>query len=279
MLTTHKPTTKIQSFWTQPKPQSKPRTQTMSFLPVGYQAPKSSNNFMKLQDGENKIRILTAPVLGWEDWIDKKPVRFGMDSKPARPYDPKKPIKHFWSFIVFNYNEEQVQILHITQASIRNAIETLCNDKDWGAPYFYDIKIMKKGEQMDTEYNVIALPHKPVDPYIVEQFKEKPCNLDAVFTGEDPFDKEHRTHTPGVFGELPVDWIIDDKITAEQALELQNIMAQCDEAYRTKVYDFLRKNHNVKDLTEMSPDVYNRVYTAALKKAESMNVVAEEALL
>ena len=88
----------------------------MNFLPDDYKSPKSSNHYMKLQDGENKIRILTQPILGWEDWHDKKPVRYKMNEKPAKSYDPKKAIRHFWSFIVCNYNEEQIQILHLTQA-------------------------------------------------------------------------------------------------------------------------------------------------------------------
>lgn len=248
----------------------------MAFLPQGYQAPRSSNNFMKLQDGENKIRILSAPILGWEDWIDMKPVRFQMENKPARSFDPKKPVKHFWAFIVWNHNEEAIQILHVTQASIRNAIEALCNDQDWGAPYFYDIKIVKKGEKMDTEYLVNPTPHKPTDKYLVEMFNEKRCNLNAIFDNVDPFDKEHSEYTPGIFNETP-DFTFDDTITSEQALELQTVLAQCDEAYRSKVYEFLRKNHNVKDLTDMSPDVYNRVSAAAIKKLESM-AVSEEML-
>src|SRR5215510_11210672 len=93
------------------------------FLPQDYQAPKTSNFYMKLQEGENKFRILTQPILGWEDWLDKKPVRYTFDNKPTKSFDPKKPVKHFWSMVVWNYNEEQIQILHITQATIRSSIE------------------------------------------------------------------------------------------------------------------------------------------------------------
>lgn len=168
----------------------------MSFLPEDYRSPNASNGYMKLQDGENRIRILSKPILGWEDWHEKKPVRYKMNEKPSKSYDEKKPMKHFWSFIVFNYVEERIQIMHVTQASIRKSIETLVKDSDWGDPYGYDIKITKSGSGMETEYTVNPVPHKPVDPYIVGEFKANRCNLQALFTGEDPFSPYHENYTP-----------------------------------------------------------------------------------
>ena len=39
----------------------------MSFLPDGYEVPKSSGGgYMKFKQGANKCRILSAPVLGWD---------------------------------------------------------------------------------------------------------------------------------------------------------------------------------------------------------------------
>jgi len=165
----------------------------MNFLPENYETPKANNYYLKLQDGENRIRILSQPIIGWEDWMEKKPIRFRMNEKPLRPLDPKKPIRHFWSFIAYNYAEDQIQIMHVTQASIRKSLENLVKDADWGAPYFYDIKIIRSGEGMETEYTVNPVPHKPIDPAIVEMFKERPCNLEALFTNDDPFSHEWST--------------------------------------------------------------------------------------
>lgn len=173
----------------------------MSFLPENYKAPKSSNNYMKIIEGENKIRILSQPILGWEDWLDKKPIRYRMEEKPAKSIDPKKPIKHFWAMIVWNYAEEQIQILQISQATIRSSLENLCKDTEWGLPYFYDLKIFKKGEGKDTEYVVNPVPPKQLNPEVIAYFNEKRCNLDALFSGEDPFSQEHKTFTYGVFNQ------------------------------------------------------------------------------
>lgn len=167
----------------------------MSFLPTDYQEPKTANFYMKLQDGENKFRILSRPILGWEDWEDKKPIRYRMDKKPQTSLDPKKPVKHFWAFIVYNYREDQIQIMEITQATIRRQIEALCSDKDWGSPYHYDIKIIRSGESMDTEYTVNPVPHKPLDIKITDSFYKRPCNLEALFSGDDPFSTHWENYT------------------------------------------------------------------------------------
>ena len=252
---------KPQDFTRTPPPQ---KGYMMDFLPKDYTAPiTGAQNYMKLQDGENKFRVLTRPILGWEDWIEKKPVRYRMDAKPAKPHDPTKPIKHFWAMVVFNYNEEQIQILQITQSTIRTALEALLHDTDWGAPFFYDIKIFKKGEGVNTEYTVNPVPHKPTHEYIIEQFHDKHCNLEALFDGGDPFATGQPEYTKGVFtaeaGAL-------DQIDAEEALELQNTLAQCSEDYRKKVYNFLKSEHGITDVIKMKPDLFKKVLEAAYKK-------------
>ena len=156
------------------------------FLPEGYEAPQPGGNFMKLQDGENKIRILSKPIVGWLDWKDKSPHRFTMKNKPDKPLGDQ-PIKHFWDFIVWNYNAQSVQILEITQQTIQTAIATLSKDSDWGAPFDYDIKINKKGNKLDTEYSVTPVPKKPVSDEIQKAALDKPCYLEALFSGSDPW--------------------------------------------------------------------------------------------
>src|ERR1700751_1003661 len=105
----------------------------MTFLPENYEAPKSGGSYMKLQDGENKIRILSKPIIGWVGWENRKPIRSKV--KPARTFDQGKEAKHFWAFIIWNYATEAIEIMEITQRGIQKAIESLSKDSDWGAPY------------------------------------------------------------------------------------------------------------------------------------------------
>lgn len=168
------------------------------FLPADYEQPQGGGNFMKLQDGENKFRILSKPIVGWLDWKDKKPYRFTMKAKPDKPLD-KNPIKHFWAFVVWNYNAKAIQILEITQQTIQSAIGNLSKDEEWGAPFHYDIKVTKKGKDLDTEYSVVPSPKKPITDEISKAALDKPCYLEAMFSGADP-------------------WIVTDKQTEIEVL-------------------------------------------------------------
>lgn len=162
---------------------------TNDFLPPDYEQPKGASPYMKFTEGENRFRILSKPIIGWEDWAeDKKPVRFPMNEKPERPINPKKAIKHFWAMIVWNYQTQQVQVLEITQSTVQSAINNLIKDAEWGAPYFYDLKVTRTGEGMDTEYSVAPSPHKPVSTEVMQAFADKPCRLEKLFAGGDPFD-------------------------------------------------------------------------------------------
>lgn len=245
----------------------------MSFLPQDYTSPKSFNNYMKLQEGENKIRILSRPIIGWEDWLNNKPIRFRMSEKPAKPVDAKKPIKHFWAFVVWNYAEEQIQILHLTQASVRNFIESLSKDQDWGAPFFYDLKIIKTGEGVDTKYMVNPLPHKPVSNEIKEAFHERRCLLDAIFENEDPFSREWGSHTEGVFEQETQKSNNATVLTIdkEAAKELDGIFKACDPKYVTQVMVTLKKANNISSIDKLPVALYERVKTAALKNREEYN--------
>lgn len=159
-----------------------------SFLPEGYVAPSGESNYLRLQDGENRFRIVSKrPILGWIDWKDNKPLRFPMDKKPASPVDPKKKVKHFWAFVVYDYTKKKICILEITQSTIQTAISNLSKDKDWGMPTKYDIKIFKKGANLETEYSVNPVPHKEIDPEVVKMVAETPVDIEKLFTGENPF--------------------------------------------------------------------------------------------
>jgi hypothetical protein len=157
------------------------------FLDSNYEVPASGQNYMKLKDGENKFRILSKPIVGWIDWKDKVPHRFIMTAKPEKPFDTLKPIKHFWAFIVFDYADKAVKILEITQATIQTAIKNLSSDQEWGAPFAYDLKITRKGQEKLTEYAVVPSPKKDLTDDMKKAALDKPCNLEALYSGSDPW--------------------------------------------------------------------------------------------
>ncbi len=62
------------------------------------------------------------------------------------------------------------------------------------------------------------------------------------------------------------------KISLEQACELDNILSQCEEKYKTWVYDYLKKSYNTNNLSDLPADIYGRMKSAAVKNAEAYQV-------
>jgi hypothetical protein len=169
---------------------------TQSFFPEGYEVPKTSGGgYMKFKQGANKFRILSAPVMGYEYWTEsKKPVRAkerwttiptDADISGKNGWNPK----HFWAVVVWNFETKQVEILQITQTTIQTAMEGLIHSEYWGDPLGYSITVTRKGEGLETEYSVVPSPAKETPAEIIKAYKDKPINLEALFTGGNPFEE------------------------------------------------------------------------------------------
>jgi hypothetical protein len=57
--------------------------------------------------------------------------------------------------------------------------------------------VNRKGEGLETEYSVVPSPVQPTPAPILEAYKEKPINLEALFSGENPFAEADYVPEPG----------------------------------------------------------------------------------
>ena len=166
---------------------------TTQFLPEDYKLPDNSR-YTRLKDGRNKLRVLSSAIIGYEYFnTNNKPVRSKAPFKTI-PDDigldrdgKTKRIKHFWAFVVWNYDTKSVQVLEITQSTIQSQIKALVDDEVWGRPQDYDITITRTGEGFDTEYNVNPTPHSELSDEIKEAYESETIELNALFTNENPF--------------------------------------------------------------------------------------------
>lgn len=165
---------------------------TNDFFPKDYKDDVS--RYMKLSVGANRFRILSHAVGGWEYWVEdkdgnRKPVRKHFDEELVLSEIPEPDkIKKFLAFVVWNYNDEAIEILEITQKSIKKALKALIDNKKWGSPINkYDIVITREGEGLKTKYTVQPEPIEPTDEKILKEYKKVSINLEALFTGDDPF--------------------------------------------------------------------------------------------
>lgn len=155
-----------------------------------------ASSYFKPEDGDNKVRLLTKPVLGWLAWNEddegnKKPVRSQVDEQPDMDqYDDDNQPKKFMAVAVIDHEDGEVKIWEMTQQSIIKAIKALAANPDWGNPFTYDLNIAKKGEKLKTRYVVTPSPKKPLAKELVKAANEKPCNLDALYEGKDPWNVE-----------------------------------------------------------------------------------------
>lgn len=165
----------------------------MTFLPTDYKIPKAPSDYMKFEDGLNRIRILSSAIVGYE--------YFTKENKPVRQKDPFEEIpddlkvgakiKPFWAFVVWNYQENRIQILELTQKTIMTAIKSLVDNPKWGDPKMYDIAITKTGkEMMEVEYSTQGEPPigEPSEEIKAAQ-AAKYVNLEALYLGLDPFKR------------------------------------------------------------------------------------------
>lgn len=171
-------------------------TKQDSFLPDDYKQP-SLSKYTRLEKGANKFRILSNAITGFEYWVEETLSDGTVKRSPVRKRpnetipvkDITDPPKHFWSIIVFNYRNNEVEIFNITQRSIQNAILALSKNEDWGNPKNYDITITKEGDSMmDTKYTIMPSPAKAFNMTDEIKTKVDSIYLEALYEGKDPFN-------------------------------------------------------------------------------------------
>mgnify|MGYP003132847440 CR=1 FL=1 len=168
----------------------------MGFLDNIKDVPQNNGgNYMKLNQGPNQIRIVGASddggliqgMIGWGTTAEggRKPYRWKIGEDIPDGVEDKP--KQFWAIIVWNYKEKKIQILELTQSKLRQGILILANDDEWGDPRKYDLKIVKTGEGLETKYELTPSPHKKRGDEINAAVKDMKINLEALYTGDDPF--------------------------------------------------------------------------------------------
>lgn len=156
-----------------------------------YKIPTTSN-YMKFQEGENSFRVLSSAVIGYEYFNNEnKPIR-SREPFDETPADIKKDgrINHFWAFVVYNYEAKRIQILELTQKGIMKTMQSYIKNAKWGNPREYDFIVTRSGSGLDTEYTVAVNPKSEIGGDVMERYQKLKIDLNALFTGKDPFNAE-----------------------------------------------------------------------------------------
>ena len=167
----------------------------MPILDENYTMPKSGWKYLKLQEGDTKFRVLSK-VITWFEYFDNENQVHRSETMFKETPNIKDTFggkswyqKQFWAMVVYNYNDEAVQVFSFTTKPIQEAMLSLFKDKDFGDFKNYDIKITKAGKGIDTNYQVKPLSIKPFeDKKVLEEVDW--MNLEALYVNGDPFIKE-----------------------------------------------------------------------------------------
>ncbi len=177
-----------------------------SFLPETYQVPDKAKQFMKLTPGDNLLRILSAPLLGWVFFTeDMQPIRRSFDEGEytteelmdlkgkKRESGEFEGSKHFWIMLVWDFEADAPKILELTQVSILKPLYGLISDEDWGDLRGYNVNIKREGTgKNDTSFEVVPKPKKILSKKIEETIKALDDNhlldLNAIWQGKYPFE-------------------------------------------------------------------------------------------
>lgn len=171
----------------------------MRFLPRDYDIPVGAGNYMTLEEGENRFRVLSSAIVGWKWWeVDgDENIPHRVKTKKEVPgdilasKDSRRRARHFWAFVVWNHNAQRVQILELTQVTIMRALKAVVDS--WGDPEEFDIVVRREKtgpNQMDVEYTVLPIPAQRSKEVPEEAFETAAqIDLTALYRNEDPFEE------------------------------------------------------------------------------------------
>jgi len=145
-------------------------------MPEDAQAvPQTNSDFMKLEIGENKFRVLSTPIVGYETWVEedgkKKPIRSWtkLAKEPSNisvwEYGTQFN-KYFRAFIVWDYTSNGMKLLQLDKKGILTDIENYFGMEWKEDPRQYDMIIKKTGKGTETKYSLVVMDNKPLDALI-----------------------------------------------------------------------------------------------------------------
>jgi len=169
----------------------------MVYMPKGQEIPQTSNNYLKFEDGDNKVRILDEAITGykfqtvddvWHKTREMPKIEIGKVKEDM--FGGK--IKFFSACPVWSYRDEEIKLMELTQISIMRAIEGYDQDPEWGDVQGYDLNIVRGKDGGKTAYAVKPSPNKSkISADILEKYNDKKEELKINFDeGEVPLPEE-----------------------------------------------------------------------------------------
>lgn len=152
--------------------------------------PKAASQFLQLEEGVVKVRILSDFIEGYSDFDEstKKSATYRVGECPEKAKNPKW-FAYFWACSIWNYELEKIQTRQIKSKVAMAKMKALSQDEDRGEITSYDLKVSKTGEGKETKYDVIPANKGPLTPEMTQAYLDANPKLDRMFEGKYPIEK------------------------------------------------------------------------------------------
>jgi hypothetical protein len=163
----------------------------------GYIEPSTPSNYLKLTEGSHLFRIITPKTevisyfVEYKENPEDKTKNIKIVTKDIGDGNQPKGTKKVWSLLVFNKDQQKVQIAEFPQQSIRDYLFNIAKGKiknDWTK---FDIQITRTGQALDTVYSIVPDDNSELTPeeQKIVKSESRLIQLQAMEYGKDPFDQ------------------------------------------------------------------------------------------
>jgi len=153
-----------------------------------------TSDFMKLEEGNNEVRVFTKPYQFYQAWAEdasgkERRIRSAVENCPL--VERGDDVKPRWYVGVLNRKAGTANILEIGP-QIFKGIRSLKNKKVWGDPRAYDLDIERFPKNTQPLYVVSPMPKAPITSEEKTLIKEFLSRVDLVKMVEPPTPEEVR---------------------------------------------------------------------------------------
>jgi hypothetical protein len=155
---------------------------------------QSKTEFMRLEQGENTVRIMANPVQFYIHWVETPEGKMRKVNSPISSPDLVRRLEDAdfkrrprWMVKVLDRSDDTFKLLEIG-TQIYSGVKALFNHKKWGKVTAYDLTIERGPKGAQPLYRVTPDPKEPLDARFQESFVKfnDNLNLDRLISPGEP---------------------------------------------------------------------------------------------
>jgi len=199
------------------------------FTNPNYKEATKPSQYFRITEGTHLIRILTPAsecVSYYAEFVEDKEGKKQKYTYPDNgdgvlpPNRKSADCKVNFALKIWNYETEQIQVWEVSQRKLKDFLLAIPAGKIKKDFTKFDIQIQRKGKtKNDTEYFPDKGEIEPLKPEIEKAMANTFVNLQAMATGQDPFDSElviEPSSKSETVDDTPLPEIILDDVTFDE---------------------------------------------------------------